>query len=467
MAHPGERRFLGITVMTPFIQNEGIEQILTNIVDRAGATAVACNTSVTAPGDAEHGAWQPPEDAGASVRLFDRPLWGQQGLWLRSGPGHHPDMDCYRDSTYKPRAPNDLTETAGHIVEEFIVAAKKRGLAVYIQTDAANPPGLRPEDVPRLPDGRTPQERMAETGSLASEAIRQYNRAWVHDLFRRYPQIDGIRPDWPESPCYKLDEAFQDFSPNVQRWADAHGFDYERIRRQVGALYEYLHGGLGNADLLDLAGPDRGRFTILRLLNRYPGVAEWFRLKAALSVDLLRDWREAISQYGGPQKELAANAFMPPFSYITGLDFAGAAAHCSAISPKLYTMHWSLMVRFWGDVLMRHNPGLDEGLLVRGLVNLFDLADEPVDLRLDDYGYPAPDQPHPIADGPQQRKIQQAMAATGGRALVTPIVHGYGPVDDVARRLQLVTDSPCDGVWINRYGYLSDEKLDAIGRIWR
>ena len=53
------------------------------------------------------------------------------------------------------------------------------------------------------------------------------------------------------------------------------------------------------------------------------------------------------------------------------------------------------------------------------------------------------------------------------KAMVTPLMHGYGPLDDFTRRFQVVADSPADGVWINRYGYLSDEKLDAVGKVWR
>ncbi len=362
---------------------------------------------------------------------------------------------------------NDLTRSEGPIIGQFINAAKARGLKVYIQTSATAPPGLRDVDRPRLPDGRLPVDRMADTGSLASADIRAYNRAWVRDIFATYPNIDGIRPDWPEYPCYKLDEAFQDFGPHVEVWAGEHGFDFERMRRDVGRFYSYLHGSLTNRDLVDFASPDRGVFSILRLCNQFPGIAEWFRCKAALSTDLLRDWRDAIAEYGGTEKELSANAFMSPFSYITGLDFAAASKVCGSVSPKLYTMHWSLMVKFWGDVLMARNPGLDESLLVRALVNLLDLADGDEGGRvIDDYGYPAPDEPHPIPTSVQIRKIDQVMAAVGGKAQVHALVHGYGPLDDFKRRLQLVADSRADGAWINRYGYLSDQKLDVIGEIW-
>ena len=464
------KRFLGITVMSPYLQSEGVDAVLANVVDRAGVTAVACNTSVTAPSAEGEGSYQPPDDAGASVRLFDRPLWGRNALWLRSGPGHRADLRFFESSPYKPRTPNDLTDTEGPVIGRFIRDAKDAGLEVYIQTGATDPPGLRADDLPRLPDGTIPDGRMANTGSLASPAIRQYIRAWVQDIFSTYPDVDGIRPDWPEYPCYTLGEAFQDFGSHVATWSMQNGFDFRGIQDQVADLWSYLHGRLTNGDLAGFAGPDRGKYAILRLYNRFPGIAEWFRLKAALSADLLREWSLAIESAAGPQKELAANAFMPPFSYVTGMDFAAVSRHCHSVAPKLYTMHWSLMVKFWGDELMAHNPGLDENLLTRALVNLFDIIDDESDagnMSLDRYGYPAPDQPHPIPDGPQKRKINQVLAAVGGDAKVYALVHGYGPLEDFRRRLQLVADSPADGVWINRYGYLSDAKLNAVREIWR
>ena len=130
-------------------------------------------------------------------------------------------------------------------------------------------------------------------------------------------------------------------------------------------------------------------------------------------------------------------------------------------------MHWSLMVKFWGDEILAANPDLDETLLARTLVTLMDISDNPESCHLDDYGYPAPDEPHPIPNEPQARKIAKVCRATAGQAIVTPLVHGYGPPDDFRRRLQLVADSDADGVWINRYGYLGEEKLDAIADVWK
>mgnify|MGYP003327392018 CR=1 FL=1 len=73
-----------------------------------------------------------------------------------------------------------------------------------------------------------------------------------------------------------------------------------------------------------------------------------------------------------------------------------------------------------------------------------------------------PDEPHPVPDAPQIRKLQQAMSAAGTRTPLVPLIHGYGPDDDFQRRLQLVATSSVPGVWINRYGYLNDSKLSLI-----
>ncbi|MBW3540029.1 MAG: hypothetical protein KY476_07160 [Planctomycetes bacterium] len=491
------RRFLGVTVLGDFILSEGPRAVLENL-RRIGATAVATNPTVTAPAEEGCGSFQPPDDAGTSPRVFDRPLFGRRSLWVRSGPSYVPDVDLYRDSPYAPRQPNELTERHGTVIGEFIRAAADAGLKVYLQVGAVQPAGLRDEDRPRLPTGELPQGRMADTGCLASPAIRAYNRAYVRDLLQAYPQVNGFRPDWPEYPCYTLDEAFQGFGPHVAAWCRQNdalgGMSYEALCGCIARVRERLTGGLSAEDLADVAAPGRGLWSLLERIGdaAWEPVRTWLRLKAQLSLAVLGDWRRAIDEVR-TGVELSANAFMPPYSRVTGFDFHGAAGVCDSINPKLYTMHWALMVTFWGRALLEHNPGLDERLIVRSLVHLMDLADaeqresalpEKGDTPLSgqegdgplfrmpgetlaDYRYPEPHEPHPIPDRPQRRKIDQVLRSVAGQAAVFPLVHGYGPVEDFTRRLRLVAESPADGVWINRYGYLSDEKLERIAEVWK
>ena len=189
-----EGRIVGVTVLGDFIVSEGVEPILDNL-QRAGVTAVACNPTVTIPAAEGEGSFQPPTDAGSSPRVFDRPLFNKKALWLQSGPSYYPDETCYQDSVYRPRTPNAITDKYGECIEHFIKSAQKRGLKVYFQIGAVQPSGLRDEDRPRLPDGRVPVNRMADTASLASAAVRDYTRCYIKDLFRQYPDLDGFRID--------------------------------------------------------------------------------------------------------------------------------------------------------------------------------------------------------------------------------------------------------------------------------
>ena len=460
-------RRTGITVLGDYLLSEGVEAVIANLL-QAGVTDVACNPTVTEPSPVEgEGSFQPPTDAGSSPRVFDRPLFGQPSLWVRSAVSYHPDPAHYQGSVYTPRQPGELTDRCGGIISEFLERATAAGLRVQFQLGAAQPSGLRDEDRPRLPDGNLPARRVADTASLASPALQDWIRAYAADLLAAYPQLDGFRIDWPESPCYTLEEAFQDFSPHVRNRAGELGFDFAAIQRDVAALWELLHGGLRDEHLHDLASAARGFPAVLGQLLRAPGVSEWLRLKQTLSAELMQFWRTTLTEVGGEQRRLSINAFMPPWTLATGLDFAVAAQAGDLVSPKLYTMHWSQMIEFWGREILEANPGLDEELLTAALVHLMDLSDEPCSgKRLSDYGYPAPDEPHPVPVTVQLRKIRQAAAACGDPSKLCPLVHGYGPLDDFTRRLQLVADSGAAAVWINRYGYLSDAKLAAIARVW-
>ena len=454
--------FLGITVLGDFILSEGVDPVIENL-KRVGATAVACNQTVTAPGDEETGSFQPPIDAGSSPRVFDRPLWGKHALWVRSGVSYQPRARLYEESAYRPRQPNDLTAEHGAIIGEFISKCVGAGLKVYFQVGAVQPSGLQDPDRPRLPDGTLPPNRMADTASLASDAVRSYNRAYVRDLLQEYPQVSGFRPDWPEYPCYTLGEVFQDFSDHVRQWSAANGFDFEAIRTDIGGLYDQL---LGRSDDRSLTNADFER--VWSLDSAGQGVREWLRLKSALSVDILNHWREILDEAAGPDCELSANAFMTPYSTVTGLSFPDAARICDAVSPKFYTMHWSLMVKFWAEPILDANPQLSEESVVGCLVRLMDIADETAGAKLGDYGYPEPDEPHPIPDEPQLRKLRQVTEEAGPAGRVYPLVHGYGPADDFRRRLQLVAGSGIvRGLWINRYGYLGEPKLEAIAETRR
>lgn len=342
---------------------------------------------------------------------------------------------------------------------------------MYLQVQAAIPSGYRvqfggpvEEDPPRLPDGRIPPRRLARNGSLASPHIREYVHTLIRDLIQNYPDLDGLRVDWPEYPPYLLDSIFLDFSDPAREAARRLGFDFEEMRREVGQRYDTLHGGLTDDHLLPWMEGDRGWQGLLRRLGDFPGLADWIRFKAVLAAELLQGFRQVMNEAGGHHMELLPNAFPPPWTLASGMDFRRVAPFSTAISVKLYTMHWPMMLRFYADRLLETNPGLSDSLLRRALVCWLDIADDEGLARLQDYHYPEPQEPHPVGSRAQARKIRQAQLEAGPTPILA-LAHGYGPLDDFRHRLRVAHEASLHGLWVNRYGYLSDEKLEAIREV--
>lgn len=451
-------------MMPEYIQVEGIDGVLKNLVDRAKVTAVATSPYVMEVADEKTGSREPPIDADAGkVRLLDRSLWGMRELFVRTAPAFTPDLRLYRGLKYQPSTANELTRKSGAVVRDFVRESKRRGLKTYLQVQAAIPPGYRVQfggpdqsDAPRLPDGSLLKRRLANNGSLASKHILDYHCALLRDLAQAYPEVDGFRVDWPEYPPYFLDDVFVDFSEHAQAAASRHGLNFDRMQRDALRFYRYLHGGLTEAALRQ-----RGEYELMTMLTGYPGLLDMLRLKALLVEELIKAFRAALP----PEMELMPNAFPPPLSLLSGFDFAAISPYSSGISTKLYTMHWPMMMRFWGDQLQKANPGIDGALLMETLEHWLGLSGLPGRRTVADYRYPEPDENHPVSDDAMARKIEAARRQS--KAPVIALAHGYGPESDFRRRLRVAWQTSAGRVWVNRYGYLSDRKLEVIGEVCR
>jgi hypothetical protein len=458
------KRLVGVTMMPEFIQNEGIDGVLRNLVDRAGVNAIATSPYVMEPADEKTGSREPPIDADAGkVRLLDRPLWGKRELFVRTSPSFEHDFKLFEGLRYQPAQSTELTRRQGNLIKDFIREAQRRKVKVYFQVQAAIPPGYRvqfggpkPEDAPRLPDGRIPPRRLANNASLGSLAIQQYLSSLIRDIFRAYPEIDGLRLDWPEYPPYFLDDLFLDFSDHAAAAASRARLVFKEAKEQASDWYGRLHGKLTNANV----EKEIEAFAKLR-------GGEWRKLKQVMVGALLAEAREAVDEAGGKDKELIPNAFPPPFN-----DWAGftppiaRATDCNGVSVKFYTMHWPMMLRFYAEALLKANPGLDERKLVPALARWLRLADDDRFRTLADCRYPEPEEPHPVGLKAMAEKFR-AVRMNSRDFTVYGLAHGYGPVDDFAKRLRTIHEASEGKLWINRYAYLSDAKLERIKEVCR
>ncbi|MBI4910565.1 MAG: hypothetical protein HY820_43530 [Acidobacteria bacterium] len=455
-------RFVGITTMPEWIQNETIDGVLKNLTGRARVTAVTTSPYVMEPASEKDGSREPPIDAGAgSVRLLDRKLWGKRELFVRTAPSFTPNTKLYQGLRYQPAPATDLTRRQGAMVGDFLKEAKRRGLKTYLQVQAAIPPGYRvqfggakEDDMPRLPDGRIPARRVANNASLASPHVIQYHCALLRDLAEAYPEINGFRVDWPEYPPYFLDDVFLDCSTHAAKASERHGINFKRLQADTLRLYRLLHGGLTDAMLRQ-----RGPHALATWMTEFPGFVDLLHLKARMVEELLAAFRQALPK----DKELIAHAFPPPLSVLSGMNFARAGKHANGICVKAYTMHWLMMLRFYGDALKAANPRVNENLLTSALEHWLELSGMPGSRRLSDYRYPEPEEAHPVSDSAIAEKMSSAQRLSS--VPIYALTHGYGPLADYRRRLKIMYETAGRRVWINRYGYLSDAKLEATGQV--
>ena len=457
----------GVTVLPEHFQNEGVESVVERLA-AAKVDMIATSPYVMEPSNDKDAGREPPVDAGAgSVRLLDRPLWGKRELFVKTAPSFEPDKKLYSGLRYQPSPTTNLTFREGGVIKAFLRSAQSRHIQTYLQVQAAIPPGYRvqfggpvEDDKPRLPDGRVPPRRLANNGSLASPHIIDYTLALTRDIVRAYPDVDGIRFDWPEYPPYFLDDVFLDFGPHCSPAAARLGFDFSRMQKAVLELYRLLHGGLTNAHLKRSLQNDGGRNSLLTNLIDNPGILDWLRFKGALVGELAMRLRETLP----PRMALTFGTFPPPFSTVSGMQFSALAKYATAIHCKLYTMHWPVIFRFYGDAIMKANPGLNEELLVKALSQWLEIQDPPYFTKLSEFRYPEPDEAHPVGVDAQVRKIREAQKAAGATP-VFAFVHGYGPVDDFKQRLAAGRAGSQHGVWVNRYGYLRNEKITLLGSL--
>ena len=311
---------LGVTVMPEWIQSEGINQVLDNL-ERAGVNAVATSPYVMAESDAGNAGREPPIDAGAGkVRLLDRALWGRHELRCVTAPGYEPNFSYYRGLTYQPSEPTPLTREEGPKIVAFLEAAKARGFDVQLQIQAAIPPGYRVQFGGPGGGGhaaasrwQSPYEQGGQERQPREPEIVNYTAALIQDIAAAFPMIDALRIDWPEYPPYDFKAWFFDFSDHAVAAARARAYDVDAMRKDCLAL---------------MAAPSP---MLERGFDARPGFADLQRFKADLTLDLIRACRSALP----PSMRLVAHAFPPPWSSLSGMDYARVADIADDIAVKL------------------------------------------------------------------------------------------------------------------------------------
>ena len=460
------RKFLGM-VMTPMdVQVEGLGVVMDRIA-ATGATAIGCGRGISREAPKGGGDREPPLDIDGYERVLDRPAWGKRELYLEGFSAAKPDRPLYDDTPYKPPYKEPPPELDRDLPDKIYEDARGRGWKVCGSASPLDVPGLRGEDRMRWVDGSIPdpKRRVARQGCPSAPNVRAYTIAKVLDAIGHDPKIDGICIDWLEYTTYLLEDHFSCFCLHSKRHAEELGYNVGRMEADARALWDGLHQ-LTGASLEASRRITRNPSELLELLVRFPGWFDLLRFKADVVCGLYAEIRCAMDAAGYGNVELVANGWAPPFNRSSGMDYARLSGIVQSVRPKLYSFHWSALPRWYGQTLKAWNADLGESQLLTAIKEGFNLTDDIVHPTFAHYHIPGPDENHPVHPETFRQRIDEVVSQVAGRVPVFPLAHAYRPAAQWKRKVAIVRDSPADGMWVQRYCYLSDEKLRILGEIW-
>ncbi|MEX2374880.1 MAG: hypothetical protein WD942_04735 [Dehalococcoidia bacterium] len=458
---PSSGRFLGVFVNSVFAEIEGVEHVLDNL-QAVGATAIATVPVVMRP--STEGTRFPDLHWDGHQRVLSRPLWGGEfECRVQAFSAHVPHAVRFQGSPYEPLPTLlDGRDAGTNPVKDLIEAAQARGMETHLMLHPFGPRGANDRDLPKLIDGSAPRPPTVNRQTcLNNPSGQRYAEALILDTLDSYPIVDGLFLDWAEFGAYRIEDNFSCFCAHCAQRADELGYDWEAIERDVGALWRRLHH-LSSAHIGLARAMLRNPSRLLAALIRYPGLESFLRFKARTVVDFYRGVRGLLDSEGHRSVNLSARGWPPPWSHSSGMRYSGLAEVCEAVTPKLFLFDYSAMPRWYGETIQAWNPGLGETEILDSVVEWMQLPDDRAPRTFGDYRIPPPDEDHPAAPSIYGERINEVAAQVGGGAKVYPFAHAYMPDRQWEEMIDVVRRSEADGMWVQMYGYLSNDKLAIL-----
>ena len=459
------REFLGVFVNPIYVQNEGIQQVFDNL-EAVGARAICTVPRVARPAEGSKGRRYPDLHVDGYRRLVARPVWGKREINLESFLSYEPNLDLYEGTPYRPMAGPGPSGVDYEVPSAMIAEAKKRGMQAHIFLHPFVPPNIREEDQPRYIGGSTPQPpQVALNACLNSPAAKAYGLALIKDTMQNYPEVDGLFTDWAEYGAYRLEDHFTCFCPHCEKEAREQGFDWDVIKEDVTALWNWFHSltprELERSRRL-LCNPSE----LLELLAHHPGWLYFLQFKAKTVLNFYRKTRQLLDDLGMEKVGLSARGWPPPWNRSSGMDYRALSEVCAAVTPKLFTFDYSALPRWYGQALLAWNPELAESEILDALVEWMNLPDDFEQRSFANYHIPAPAELHPARLEAYRTRLDEVVDQVRGRAFCYPFAHAYLPEPQWKQMVTIIRGSRVDGMWVQMYGYLSDRKLEILREIW-
>jgi len=218
---------------------------------------------------------------------------------------------------------------------EAIDQAVEAGCSVYACTHAF---GFRKEDPEHLLCLTITGERKAwfRSNCPSRPEVQERHLEKVREL-AGIPGIKGVFIDGARfaSPASGIETFLTCFCDACKSRAESLGFDFDRMRRDVAALYEGLRRSRGDAGREFSAGAPPSAVDLLRLAVLLPGIVDWFRFRALCTAEHIRQVRETLKS-SNADLVLGMYVFTPCLSALVGQVYPLLAEHVDIFAPMIY-----------------------------------------------------------------------------------------------------------------------------------
>ena len=397
----------------------------------------------------------PPLDLDGEKRVLERPF--PDGSHVKYGRRYlpfEPDLSLFKNTTYKPSSSMIPSgKIPCDVLENVFRKAKDKGISVTISIPSEKVSG-HIDDYPIDPFGKEHIPQISGKGCINSGNVLNYYIAMSSEIVKRY-HPDRIMLDWVEYTNYFFSDNLICFCPDCEKKAIGHGFDFEKMRNSASKVFSSI-ASMDNVPDAD----GKGWMEIWESLS--PGISELFRFKTQSCMDFVSAIRASLDAIGAYDTGIQISCFAPPMNIGTGLDYAKLASISPTIEiqPKIYRFHWALMTKWYAEELAGINGKIspDRWLpFVKSMLGVTDSSDS-----ISHYNMPGPDEIGAIDYQSELEKISEIERL--GQTGVTYRIHGYGPEELFSRRISRANAGSISMCSVQRYGYLSDNKLAMLHR---
>ena len=387
----------------------------------------------------------PPLDLDGSNRKLERPLFG--GNDVKYGKKYFcfiPDEHLFSSTVYRP----DCKSFNIDFCKEVVLRAKARGFRINIFVPPVPKGGYDEKDYDVTVDGRKVLPAISKEACRNSEDVINYYVALANNLIKEY-NPDGLMFDWIEYTNYAFSDNFLCFCGNCTGKMEEYGYSVEHLRSIVLSVYDWVR----NVDHLpSFDGMDA--HDIWKSIN--PDIHEFFKFKQESIYNTIIYIRNRIEK----TVELLFTGFAPPMNKATGLlpVFSDAGLNIR-VQPKMYRFHWAMMVNWYASELYSLNSGVPLSDWICFVKKLLEVTDPSCDIR--HYVMPSPGEVGAL-DIDDERMKMKCSFEKDSNCLQTVRLHGYATDEEFEQRVSFAKAFSYERVSIQRYGYLSDEKIAML-----